>query len=98
MTGVTSLQAGSEPVTGSATPHALPGVWAAAGAVLCGVFYFLAFPGIDLWPLGFIALVPLRVAPESRLPPERKSVPAPLPNVPTSSTSRAPLLTVVEPE
>jgi apolipoprotein N-acyltransferase len=56
------LQASSEPVTSSATPHALPGVWAAAAAVLCGVFYFLAFPGIDLWPLGFIALVPLRLA------------------------------------
>jgi apolipoprotein N-acyltransferase len=41
---------------------ALPGVWAAAAAVLCGVCYFLAFPGIDLWPLGFVALIPLRVA------------------------------------
>ncbi|MEP7052850.1 MAG: apolipoprotein N-acyltransferase [Pseudomonadota bacterium] len=41
---------------------ALSPVWAAAGAALCGVFYFLAFPGLDLWPLGFVALVPLRVA------------------------------------
>src|SRR3954452_16320977 len=41
---------------------ALPTVWAAALAVLCGVLYFLAFPGLDLWPLGFVALVPLRLA------------------------------------
>lgn len=31
-------------------------------AVLSGVLYFLAFPGIDLWPLAFVALVPLIVA------------------------------------
>jgi len=42
--------------------RALPRAWAAALAVLCGVLYFLAFPGIDLWPLGFVALVPLRLA------------------------------------
>jgi apolipoprotein N-acyltransferase len=31
-------------------------------ALLSGVLYFLAFPGIELWPLGFVALVPLIVA------------------------------------
>lgn len=31
-------------------------------ALACGVLYFLAFPGLDLWPLGFVALVPLRLA------------------------------------
>lgn len=31
-------------------------------ALLSGFLYFLAFPGIDLWPLGFVALVPLIVA------------------------------------
>ncbi|MEO8903235.1 MAG: apolipoprotein N-acyltransferase [Polyangiaceae bacterium] len=41
---------------------ALPLGWAVAAAALCGVFYFLAFPGVDMWPLGFVALVPLRVA------------------------------------
>ena len=41
---------------------ALSAFWAAAAAVLCGVGYFLAFPGIDCWPLGFLALVPLRLA------------------------------------
>lgn len=43
-------------------PRALSLAWAAGLAVLCGVLYFLAFPGIDLWPLGFVALVPLRLA------------------------------------
>jgi apolipoprotein N-acyltransferase len=27
-----------------------------------GLLYFVAFPGIDVWPLGFVALVPLFVA------------------------------------
>jgi len=43
-------------------PPAFKKIWAAALAVSCGVLYFLAFPGMDLWPLGFVALVPLRLA------------------------------------
>ena len=31
-------------------------------AALSGVLYFVAFPGIDVWPLAFVALVPLFVA------------------------------------
>lgn len=31
-------------------------------AVLTGVLYFLGFPGIDIWPLSFVALVPMIVA------------------------------------
>jgi apolipoprotein N-acyltransferase len=31
-------------------------------AFVSGFLYFLAFPGIDVWPLGFVALVPLFVA------------------------------------
>ncbi|HEY1534646.1 MAG TPA: apolipoprotein N-acyltransferase, partial [Polyangiaceae bacterium] len=62
MTGATDLQTATEPAVVPGTTRALPGVWAAAGAVLCGVFYFLAFPGIDVWPLGFVALIPLRLA------------------------------------
>jgi apolipoprotein N-acyltransferase len=27
-----------------------------------GILYFLAFPGVDIWPLGFVAFVPLMVA------------------------------------
>ena len=37
--------------------------WAARGlAVATGLLYFLAFPGLDLWPLGFVAWVPLLCA------------------------------------
>jgi apolipoprotein N-acyltransferase len=42
--------------------RALPARVAYPLAVLCGFLYFLAFPGIDLWPLSFVALVPLIVA------------------------------------
>jgi apolipoprotein N-acyltransferase len=59
-----ALPASQSPVSAespSAT-GALPIAWAAGLAVLCGVLYFLAFPGMDLWPLGFVALIPLRVA------------------------------------
>ena len=37
---------------------------------LSGCLYFLAFPGFDLWPLAFVALVPLFVALDAR-PPHR---------------------------
>jgi apolipoprotein N-acyltransferase len=63
MSGATSVRDVTE--AAESPPNAacaLPSVWAAACAVLCGVFYFLAFPGIDIWPLGFVALIPLRVA------------------------------------
>jgi apolipoprotein N-acyltransferase len=46
----------------------LTNVQAAAAAVACGVFYFFAFPGLDLWPFGFVALVPLRIALVGRTP------------------------------
>lgn len=35
---------------------------AEAGAVLSGLLYFLAFAGFDVWPLTFVALVPLYVS------------------------------------
>jgi apolipoprotein N-acyltransferase len=41
---------------------ALPAKVAYPLAVLCGLLYFLAFPGMDLWPVSMIALVPLIVA------------------------------------
>lgn len=41
---------------------ALPGVVAYPLAILSGLLYFVAFPGIDLWPLAFLALTPLIVA------------------------------------
>jgi len=63
MSGATD--SASETKASAATPSeapALPTLWAVAAAVLCGVCYFLAFPGIDIWPLGFVALIPLRLA------------------------------------
>lgn len=42
---------------------ALCSLWVARGlAFLTGVLYFLAFPGIDVWPLAFVTWVPLLVA------------------------------------
>ncbi len=41
---------------------------AALCAVLCGFLYFLAFPGLDIWPLTFVALAPLMVALEGQTP------------------------------
>jgi apolipoprotein N-acyltransferase len=63
MSGVVESESEAKalPASASAVP-ALSNVWCACLAVLCGVLYFLAFPGIDLWPLGFVALVPLRLA------------------------------------
>jgi len=33
-----------------------------AGAILSGLLYWLAFPGMEMWPLAFVAWVPLLVA------------------------------------
>jgi apolipoprotein N-acyltransferase len=41
---------------------------AAATAVGSGLLYFFAFPGLDLWPLAFVALVPLRIALSGQTP------------------------------
>jgi apolipoprotein N-acyltransferase len=43
-------------------PAALAGRPAYALATLSGFLYFLAFPGIDVWPLSLVAFVPLLVA------------------------------------
>ena len=37
-------------------------------AVLSGFLYFLAFPGVDVWPLAFVALVPLILALRGQTP------------------------------
>jgi apolipoprotein N-acyltransferase len=53
----------------NASPRfSLPFKGGAALAVLSGVLYFLAFPGIDLWPLAFVALVPLILALRGQTP------------------------------
>src|SRR6187431_2862023 len=67
MSGATDSESDPKALPASTTPAlggvpALPTIGAAAAAVLCGVCYFLAFPGIDIWPLGFVALIPLRLA------------------------------------
>ncbi|HVR21597.1 MAG TPA: apolipoprotein N-acyltransferase, partial [Polyangiaceae bacterium] len=44
---------------------------ARAAAILAfssGILYFLAFPGVDIWPLGFVALAPLIVALRGQAP------------------------------
>lgn len=46
----------------------LPAAVAYPAALLSGVLYFLAFPGMDVWPLGFVALVPLSLALRSQTP------------------------------
>jgi apolipoprotein N-acyltransferase len=46
----------------------LPARPAYALSVLTGFLYFIAFPGIDVWPLSFIALAPLIVALRNQSP------------------------------
>src|ERR1700729_3424402 len=49
---------------------ALPLHWllALAGAHLSGLLYWLAFAGMDVWPLAFVAWVPLLVAMHRQTP------------------------------
>lgn len=46
----------------SSEPRPLALLPAAALCALSGLLYFLAFPGMDLWPLAFVALVPAMIA------------------------------------
>ncbi len=39
-----------------------------SGAVLSGLLYWLSFPGVDLWPLAFVAFVPLWIALRGQTP------------------------------
>jgi apolipoprotein N-acyltransferase len=61
-----SLASSVEPLAARATPPArslpLPFAWAAVGAVLSGALYFVAFAGMDVWPLAFVSFVPLWIA------------------------------------
>jgi apolipoprotein N-acyltransferase len=50
------------------SPHAFPAKIAYPLAVLSGFLYFLAFPGMDLWPISFLALAPLFVALRGQTP------------------------------
>jgi apolipoprotein N-acyltransferase len=51
-------------------PDPAPLGWKVASllAALCGVLYFVAFPGVDAWPLSFVALSPLIVALHGQTP------------------------------
>jgi apolipoprotein N-acyltransferase len=44
------------------TPFPLSLRASALAAVASGFLYFLSFPGVDAWPLAFVALVPLRLS------------------------------------
>ncbi len=50
------------PQSAATSPVPLPGRVSALLAFASGLLYFLAFPGLDLWPLSFVGLVPLIVA------------------------------------
>lgn len=50
------------PDAAPAGPFPLPRRTAHGLALLSGLLYFAAFPGIDVWPLAFVALAPLVVA------------------------------------
>jgi len=54
--------------TPPANPALLGGRWAYGLALLSGLLYFLAFPGVEVWPLAFVALVPLVVALQGQTP------------------------------
>lgn len=48
--------------------RALPAKIAYPLAVLCGLLYFVAFPGVDVWPVSFVALSPLILALRGQTP------------------------------
>jgi apolipoprotein N-acyltransferase len=54
------VPAAKAPSRGGALPLSAPIAY--AGAFLSGILYWLAFPGIDAWPLAFVAWVPLLLA------------------------------------
>ncbi len=65
---VTAPAPAPSPLAAAPAPRPLPARIAYPLAVLCGLLYFLAFPGIDLWPLAFVALAPLVVALRGQTP------------------------------
>jgi apolipoprotein N-acyltransferase len=55
-------RASEQPMLAAVGTLPLPAPLAYAGALLSGLLYFLAFGGMDVWPLAFVAWVPLVVA------------------------------------
>jgi apolipoprotein N-acyltransferase len=64
------VEAAHEPVADPppAGARRLPARLAYPLAFLCGFLYFLAFPGMNAWPLAFVAMVPLVVALRGQAP------------------------------
>ncbi len=58
--------AAANPPAATRLPLRLPLAFAAA--ILSGLLYWLAFPGVDIWPLAFVAWVPLVVALQGQTP------------------------------
>ena len=67
MNGVVASNEAS-PAKAAASRFPLSGRVSAGLAFGSGLLYFLAFPGVDLWPLSFVALVPLIVALRGQTP------------------------------
>ena len=59
--------ASPEPMT---SPRPAPLAWYVAGmlAILSGVFYWAAFPGVDVWPFAFVCWAPLLIAIRGQTP------------------------------
>ena len=49
-------------------PSAVPMRLALVGAVIAGVLYFVGFAGMDIWPLSFVAFVPLWISLQHQTP------------------------------
>ncbi len=65
MTGVEPVL---DPAVAAPVARPLPVPLALGAAILSGVLYWLAFPGVDAWPLAFVAWVPLVVAIDGQAP------------------------------
>ncbi len=64
----------SKPPTEPGDPNGAPSPLIKSGklayglAFLSGFLYFVAFPGVDVWPLAFVALIPLYIALRGQTP------------------------------
>ena len=64
----TPENSGTLPVGSLAALPALPALPAAALAIVSGLLYWAAFPGVDVWPLAFICWAPLLIAIRGQTP------------------------------
>ena len=68
MTAAETKPETSAAVAATAAVFPLPTGFAYAGAVLSGLLYWLAFAGMDVWPLAFVAFVPFWLALRGQTP------------------------------